>query len=103
MASGRADDQTAPLDLCIREDHTLSQDPIDPRVSWSPFLSHIWNGLVRPGIYVDDLIVTGSDLFERFEIKQLGESRYFLRIEVLKLASGIYICLTTSVRQQHAC
>ncbi|KAG6527459.1 hypothetical protein ZIOFF_009561 [Zingiber officinale] len=48
MASGRADDQIVPLDLCIREDHTLSQDPIDPRVSY-------------------------SDLFERFEIKHLGE------------------------------
>lgn len=102
MASARADDQTAPLDPCIREHHKLSQDPIDLRLSRSPFLSHIWNGLVRPRIYMDDLIVTGSDLIERFEMKQLGESRYFLVIEVLKLAF-YHICFTTSVRQRHAC
>lgn len=68
MASAREDDQTAPLDPCIREHHKLSQDPIDLRVSYIG--SHIWNGLVRPRIYVDDLIVTGSDLFERFEMNR---------------------------------
>lgn len=100
MASAREDDQTAPLDPCIREHHKLSQDPIDLRVSWSPSLSHIWNGLVRPRIYVDDLIVTGSDLFERFEMKR--------RVQVFSWNRGTearfwHICFTTSVCQRHAC
>ena len=52
-------------------------------------------------IYVDDMIITGSDkeeivalkdrLFREFEMKDLGELKYFLRIEVLRSKQGIFI------------
>ena len=52
-------------------------------------------------IYVDDMVLTGSDaeeirslrkkLFEEFEMKDLGELRYFLGIEVSRTESGIFI------------
>ena len=52
-------------------------------------------------IYVDDMILTGSDseeikslrkkLFEEFEMKDLGELRYFLGIEVLRSGDEIFI------------
>ena len=52
-------------------------------------------------IYVDDMILTGSDseeikrlrvrLFEEFEIKDLGELRYFLGIEVTRSGDEIFI------------
>jgi len=52
-------------------------------------------------IYVDDMILTGNDeeeimslkekLFEEFEMKDLGELRYFLGIEVLRTEDGIFI------------
>ena len=52
-------------------------------------------------IYVDDMILTGSDaeeirslrkkLFEEFEMKDLGELRYFLGIEVLRSENEIFI------------
>ncbi|KAJ0606762.1 putative RNA-directed DNA polymerase [Helianthus annuus] len=52
-------------------------------------------------IYVDDIIITGSDeeeivllrknLFKEFEIKDLGGLKYFLGIEVLRSKEGIFI------------
>ena len=52
-------------------------------------------------IYVDDMIITGSDkeemtdlrdkLFREFEMKDLGRLRYFLGIEVLRSKRGIFI------------
>ena len=52
-------------------------------------------------IHVDVMILTGSDaeeirslrkkLFEEFEMKDLGELRYFLRIEVLRTEDEIFI------------
>nr|BAK64102.1 gag-pol polyprotein [Eustoma grandiflorum] len=52
-------------------------------------------------IYVDDMIITGNDaneisrlrdyLFTQFEMKDLGGLKYFLGIEVLRSAEGIYI------------
>nr|GEW21637.1 putative ribonuclease H-like domain-containing protein [Tanacetum cinerariifolium] len=53
-------------------------------------------------IYVDDMIVTGDDkeeitklkkyLFTEFKMKDLGRLKYFLRIEVLGLKQGIFMC-----------
>ncbi|XP_072060409.1 uncharacterized mitochondrial protein AtMg00810-like [Arachis hypogaea] len=52
-------------------------------------------------IYVDDMIVTGSDateieklrrnLFIDFEMKDLGRLKYFLGIKVLRSSKGIFI------------
>ncbi|KAJ0694305.1 putative RNA-directed DNA polymerase [Helianthus annuus] len=53
-------------------------------------------------IYVDHMIITGNDkeemarlkanLFEEFEMKDLGRLKYFLGIEVLRSRQGIFIC-----------
>ncbi|XP_035838498.1 uncharacterized protein LOC110908724 isoform X1 [Helianthus annuus] len=61
------------------------------------------NGLVTCLIiYVDDMIITGNDveeiaqlkenLFSKFEMKDLGNLKYFLGIEVLRSKRGIFIC-----------
>ena len=52
-------------------------------------------------IYVDDMIITGDDLeeieslkrnlFREFEIKDLGDLKYFLGIEVLRSQKGIFL------------
>ncbi len=52
-------------------------------------------------IYVDDLIITGDsdvDIFnlkkllkQKFEMKDLGELRYFLGIEVIQSLKGIWL------------
>ncbi|XP_042003672.1 uncharacterized mitochondrial protein AtMg00810-like [Salvia splendens] len=52
-------------------------------------------------IYVDDMIITGDDteemselrknLFNVFEMKDLGQLKYFLGIEVLRSKKGIFI------------
>ena len=52
-------------------------------------------------IYVNDMILTGKDsaeieslrkkLFKEFEMKDLGELRYFLGIEVLRTGDEIFI------------
>ena len=52
-------------------------------------------------IYVDDMIITGDDLeeiedlkknlFQEFEMKDLGNLKYFLGIEVLRSTKGIFL------------
>ncbi len=59
------------------------------------------HGIVVIVIYVDDLIVTGDSdadisdlkklLKQKFEMKDLGEWRYFLGIEVIKSSKGIWL------------
>jgi hypothetical protein len=56
------------------------------------------HGIVIIVIYVDDLIITGdsdADIFDlkkllkqKFEMKDLGELRYFLSIEVIHSQKG---------------
>jgi hypothetical protein len=55
------------------------------------------HGIVVIVIYVDYLIITGdsdadiSDLKQKFEMKDLGELRYFLGIEVIHSPKGIWL------------
>ncbi len=59
------------------------------------------HGIVGIVIYVDDLIITGDsdgDIFDlkkllkqKFEMKDLGELRYFLGIEVIQSPKGIWL------------
>ena len=52
-------------------------------------------------VYIDDMVVTGNDPQERealknhlsreFEIKDLGELKYFLGIEVSRSLKGIFL------------
>ena len=59
------------------------------------------HGLVSLLLYVDDLVIVGADLDEirrvksqlaaSFEMKDLGDIYYFLRIEVLHTSRGILI------------
>ncbi|KAL1220954.1 Retrovirus-related Pol polyprotein from transposon RE2 [Cardamine amara subsp. amara] len=59
------------------------------------------NGIVAILVYVDDIIVTGDDvegikrtkglLKASFDIKDLGELKYFLGIEVCKFADGLFL------------
>ncbi len=59
------------------------------------------HGIVVIVIYVDDLIITGdsdADIFDlkkllkqKFEMKDLGELRYFLGIEVVQSPKGIWL------------
>nr|GFA51950.1 putative ribonuclease H-like domain-containing protein [Tanacetum cinerariifolium] len=58
-------------------------------------------------IYVDDMVITGNDeeeikrlkegLFTEFEIKDLGNLKYFLGIEVLRSPEGIFIYIAHAV------
>jgi hypothetical protein len=53
-------------------------------------------------LYVDDLIFTGNDetlfssfkhsMMKEFDMTDLGRMRYFLGLEVLQRADGIFIC-----------
>jgi hypothetical protein len=59
------------------------------------------HGIVVIVIYVDDLIITRDsdvDIFDlkkllkqKFEMKDLGELRYFLGIEVIQYSKGIWL------------
>ncbi|KAL1221943.1 Retrovirus-related Pol polyprotein from transposon TNT 1-94 [Cardamine amara subsp. amara] len=59
------------------------------------------NGIVAVLVYVDDIIVTGDDvegikrtkglLKASFDIKDLGELKYFLGIEVCKFENGLFL------------
>jgi hypothetical protein len=59
------------------------------------------HGIVVIVIYVDDLIIKGdsdADIFDlkkllkqKFEMKDLGELRYFLGIEVIQSLKGIWL------------
>ena len=64
-------------------------------------MKKIDHGIVFIVIYVDDLIITGdsdADIFDlkkllkqKFEMKDLGELRYFLGIGVIQSPKGIWL------------
>ncbi|GJY27865.1 putative RNA-directed DNA polymerase [Tanacetum coccineum] len=66
------------------------------------FLSHRGDRVTCLIIYVDDMIITGNDeseikklkegLCAEFEMKDLGNLRYFLGIEVMRSQHRIFIC-----------
>ena len=53
-------------------------------------------------VYVDDLIITGDDedeihrirenLVVRFQMKELGELKHFLGLEVDQVKDGLFLC-----------
>ncbi|CAL5369179.1 unnamed protein product [Camellia sinensis] len=71
------------------------------------FVRHTSVGLVLLLLYVDDMIITGSDsstieevkhqLFQEFEMKDLGSLRYFLGIEVATSPTGYLLSQTKYV------
>ena len=68
---------------------------------FSLYVKRTDRGTVLVVIYVDDLIVTGDSdvdiddvkllLKQKFEMKDLGELRYFLGIEVIRSPRGIWL------------
>ncbi|PRQ43270.1 putative RNA-directed DNA polymerase [Rosa chinensis] len=66
------------------------------------FLKHQQGKVTALIIYVDDMVITGNDTVEmdrlqrqlasEFEMKDLGELKYFLGIEVARGREGIYLC-----------
>ena len=68
---------------------------------FSLYVKRTDRGTVLVVIYVDDLIVTGDNdadiddvkllLKQKFEMKDLGELRYFLGIEVIRFPGGIWL------------
>jgi hypothetical protein len=69
--------------------------------NFSLYVKKTDHGIVVITIYVDDLIMTGdndADIFDlkkllkqKFEMKDLGELRYFLSIEVIQSWKGIWL------------
>ena len=67
------------------------------------FLKHLADGKLTVLIYVDDIVLTGNCkgemvylkklLSKEFEIKDLGQPRYFLGMEVARSSQGISISL----------
>ncbi|XP_019150387.1 PREDICTED: uncharacterized protein LOC109147209 [Ipomoea nil] len=70
-------------------------------VDHSIFYRHSNGKCIYLVVYVDDIVITGSDqegisqlkeyLFSRFQTKDLGKLKYFLGIEVAQSSSGIVI------------
>ncbi len=70
-------------------------------VDFSLYVKKTNHGIVIIVIYVDDLIITGDnnvDIFnlkkllkQKFEMKDLGELRYFFGIEVIQSPKGIWL------------
>jgi hypothetical protein len=69
--------------------------------NFSLYVKKTDHGIIVIVIYVDDLIITGDSdanifdlkklLKQKFEMKDLGELRYFLGIEVIKSPKGIWL------------
>jgi hypothetical protein len=69
--------------------------------NFSLYVKKTNHGIVVIVIYVDDLIITGDNnvdisdlkklLKQKFEMKDLGELRYFLGIEVIQSPKGIWL------------
>lgn len=79
-------------------EHGFEQSKLD----YSLYVKQKGSVFVALLVYVDDIVLTGNDEVEiknfkkflstKFTIKDLGESKYFLGIEVLKNDKGI--CMT---------
>lgn len=71
-------------------------------VDSSLFIKHNNSSFTTLLVYVDDLIIVGnnldeithikSDLNSRFRIKDLGDLKYFLGLEIARSREGIHVC-----------
>jgi len=81
------------------------------------FYRHSGRRIAILAVYVDDIIITGDDevevkrlkenLSKEFEVKDLGQLRYFLGIEVARSQKGILltqkkVCIRFAQRDRHA-
>lgn len=67
----------------------------------SVFYKNFENGLILLVVYIDDIVITGSDLVgisslksflqSQFQTKDLGQLKYFLDIEISKSNKGIFL------------
>ncbi|XP_070054849.1 uncharacterized mitochondrial protein AtMg00810-like [Nicotiana tomentosiformis] len=79
----------------------LPQGSMQSTYDYSMFTTKSGKDIVMILIYVDDLLLTGSNkdmideakaaLHQQFKLKDLGELRYFLGIEVLRSNHGILL------------
>jgi len=75
----------------------FQQSQYDP----SLFISKTSNGIAIALVYVDDILITGSDsksisnlldtLTSSFQMKDLGEAQYFLGLEVHRTKTGLFV------------
>ena len=98
----------APHAWCERFSRLLKQIGFEQsKADYSLYVMHTDKGSVIVVIYVDDLIVTEDyvnaigmlkkQLHSKFDMKDLGELRYFLGIEVVRANDGIWL-----VQRQYA-
>nr|XP_016489607.1 PREDICTED: uncharacterized mitochondrial protein AtMg00810-like [Nicotiana tabacum] len=69
--------------------------------NYSPFSKKVSSSIIFVAVYVDDVIITGTDSVEianlksfldgQFKIKDLGKLHYFLGLEVLYKPDGVII------------
>ncbi|GKC17734.1 ribonuclease H-like domain-containing protein [Tanacetum coccineum] len=72
---------------------------VQSKFDYSLYVNSEWSVFVALLVYVDDIVITENDesgikdfkkfLITKVQIKDLGEQKYFLRIEVLKNDKGI--------------
>ena len=65
------------------------------------FVKHLLDGLIILLVYVDDIIITGSDstiireviqsLTGEFDVKDLGDLHYFLGIQISRTSTGLFL------------
>ncbi|XP_075099078.1 uncharacterized protein LOC142175966 [Nicotiana tabacum] len=83
------------------QDNSSSEGFIQSNHDHSLFILRKPEGMVIILVYVDDLLITGSNdqliteakeiLHQQFKLKNLGELEYFLGIEILRSASGVIL------------
>ncbi|GJR73436.1 putative reverse transcriptase domain-containing protein [Tanacetum coccineum] len=91
---------TLPLGFSSNNDKVVCK--LNNKYDYSLFVKGSGNTFVALHVYVDDIVITGSDIKQiddfkqylksKFQIKDLGLLKYFLGIEVLRNNKGV--CLT---------
>ena len=74
---------------------------VQSRADYSLFTKHVQDKFTVVLVYVDDMVITGNDQHEilklkkqlssQFHMKDLGELRYFLGLEVVRTSQGLFI------------
>lgn len=80
----------------------LNQGYTQSNSDYSLFFKHTHNSFTALLIYVDDLILAGNSiqeitaikhfLHQQFKIRDLGNLKYFLGLEISRSQQGLYIC-----------